>query len=85
MRTALFVLILTGVLGAQEPVTLSASDGATVCGEISGKGSRGVVLAHGGRFNKESWRPQAKEFASKGFRVLAIDFRGNGCSKGPGQ
>ena len=64
---------------------MTASDGATICGEIYGKGNLGVVLAHGGRFNKESWRPQAKELAAKRFRVLAIDFRGTGCSKGPGQ
>ena len=44
-----------------------------------------VVLAHGGRFSKESWRDQASSLASAGFRVLAIDFRGFGCSKGPGQ
>ncbi len=43
------------------------------------------MLAHGGRFDKESWREQAHVLASEGFRVLAIDFRGFGCSTGPGQ
>jgi pimeloyl-ACP methyl ester carboxylesterase len=43
------------------------------------------VLAHGGRFNKESWRPQANALVSQGFVALAIDFRGFGCSTGPGQ
>jgi len=43
------------------------------------------VLAHGGRFNKESWRDQAHALQSAGFRVLAIDFRGFGCSTGPGR
>jgi pimeloyl-ACP methyl ester carboxylesterase len=43
------------------------------------------VLAHGGRFNKESWQEQARALVSKGFRILAIDFRGFGCSTGPGQ
>src|SRR5689334_4511647 len=52
--------------------------------------SRGVVLAHGGRFHKESWRPQAQVLSFHGFQVLAIDFRGSGCSfppdkGGPGQ
>ncbi|HEY1986054.1 MAG TPA: alpha/beta fold hydrolase [Terracidiphilus sp.] len=42
-------------------------------------------MAHGGRFKKESWRDQAASLTSAGFRVLAIDFRGFGCSKGPGQ
>src|SRR5471030_3331577 len=49
------------------------------------KAARAVVLAHGGRFNKESWRVQANALVSKGFRILAIDFRGFGCSTGPGQ
>jgi pimeloyl-ACP methyl ester carboxylesterase len=44
-----------------------------------------VVLAHGGRFNKESWEKQARVLAAAGFRVLAIDFRGYGQSRGPGQ
>jgi pimeloyl-ACP methyl ester carboxylesterase len=42
------------------------------------------VLAHGGRFTKESWREQAGVLASKGFQAVAIDFRGFGCSTGPG-
>ncbi len=50
-----------------------------------GEAIRAVVLAHGGRFNKESWRDQARALVSRGFRVLAIDFRGFGCSSGPGQ
>jgi pimeloyl-ACP methyl ester carboxylesterase len=49
------------------------------------KGDRGVVLAHGGRFNKESWEKQARVLATAGYRVLAIDFRGYGQSRGPGQ
>jgi alpha-beta hydrolase superfamily lysophospholipase len=43
-----------------------------------------VVLAHGGRFRKESWKPQAESLAKAGFRVLAFDFRGFGKSRGPG-
>jgi len=77
------------VTPAQQTVSFATDDGGTVCadlyGQESSQGSRGVVLAHGGRFNKESWREQALALASAGFRVLAIDFRGVGCSKGPGQ
>ena len=77
------------VTPAQRTVSFATDDGGTVCadlyGQESSQGSRGVVLAHGGRFNKESWRDQAVALASAGFRVLAIDFRGVGCSKGPGQ
>ena len=43
------------------------------------------MLAHGGRFNKESWEKQARALAAAGFRALAIDFRGYGQSRGPGQ
>jgi predicted alpha/beta-hydrolase family hydrolase len=46
-----------------------------VYANIYGTGERGLVLAHGGRFNKESWEKQARTFASAGFRVLAFDFR----------
>jgi pimeloyl-ACP methyl ester carboxylesterase len=42
-----------------------------------------VVLAHGGRFTKESWKKQATELAQAGFRVLAIDLRGFGQSRPP--
>jgi pimeloyl-ACP methyl ester carboxylesterase len=70
---------------AQKTVSFATDDGGTVCADVYGQGSKGVVLAHGGRFNKESWREQALALASAGFRVLAIDFRGYGCSKGPGQ
>jgi pimeloyl-ACP methyl ester carboxylesterase len=40
-------------------------------------GKRGVVLAHGGRFDKTSWRKQAQTLADRGFVVLAISFRGD--------
>jgi hypothetical protein len=33
--------------------------GALFYADQYGKGDRGVVLAHGGRFNKESWGNQA--------------------------
>jgi len=56
-----------------------------VFADLYGAGDKGVVLAHGGRFNKESWAPQARTLAAAGFLVLAIDFRGYGQSRGPGQ
>jgi pimeloyl-ACP methyl ester carboxylesterase len=84
-RTALVAAIaLAGVASAQEHVSLAARDGAIVYADVYGQGNRGVVLAHGGRFNKESWAKQAGELAHAGFRVVAIDFRGYGRSKGPG-
>lgn len=65
-------------------VSFSTQDGATIYADIYGKGERGVVLAHGGRFTKESWLPQAERLVSAGYRVLAFDFRGFGKSHGPG-
>ena len=66
-------------------VTVNAKDGGVIQGDLYGTGPRGVVLAHGGRFNKGSWAKQARELEKAGYRVLAIDFRGYGESKGPGQ
>ncbi len=71
-------------LQAQEPASFPTEDGGLVHGDLYGTGERGVVLAHGGRFDKESWEPQARALAAAGFRVLAIDFRGYGQSRGPG-
>jgi pimeloyl-ACP methyl ester carboxylesterase len=63
---------------AQQPVTIPVpNQAAPIHGDLYGHGSRGIVLAHGGRFNKESWARQARVFADAGFMVLAIDFRGD--------
>jgi dienelactone hydrolase len=68
-----------------ELVNFPTQDGGVIYANLYGKGERGVVLAHGGRFNKESWEKQAQILAKAGFRVLAIDFRGRGQSKGGAQ
>jgi pimeloyl-ACP methyl ester carboxylesterase len=65
-----------------ESVSFPTRDGGVVFADVYGKGERGLVLAHGGRFTKESWKPQAQEFVKAGFHVVAIDFRGRGQSKG---
>lgn len=80
--TILIAFLLTGFAVAQEHVSFSTQDGGLIYAGLYGTGERGVVLAHGGRFNKESWAPQARTLEKAGFRVLAIDFRK---SKGPGQ
>ena len=87
MRTLIaliVVLLLAGAAAAQKTVSFPTEDGGLVYADVYGEGVRGVVLAHGGRFNKESWAQQARTLASAGFQVLAIDFRGYGKSKGPG-
>lgn len=70
---------------AAELVSFPTQDGGLIYANLYGKGERGVVLAHGGRFNKESWDKQARELVQAGFRVLAIDFRGRGKSRGGAQ
>jgi pimeloyl-ACP methyl ester carboxylesterase len=83
LRALLATLLLTQFAAAQEHVSFPTEDGGVVYADIYGKGERGVVLAHGGRFNKESWVKQALALAKAGFRALAIDFRGRGQSRGP--
>jgi pimeloyl-ACP methyl ester carboxylesterase len=68
----------------QSTVSFSTQDGGVIFADLYGSGPRGVVLAHGGQFNKESWASQAQTLAAAGFQVLAIDFRGYGKSRGPG-
>jgi alpha/beta superfamily hydrolase len=82
-RALLASLLLAGFAAAQEHVTFPTQDGGIVYADMYGKGERGVVLAHGGRFNKESWGKQAPTLVQAGFCVLAIDFRGYGQSHGP--
>ncbi len=72
------------LLPAQQTISFPTKDHGSLCADLYGKGERAVVLAHGGRFTKESWQAQARVLTSKGFKVLAIDFRGFGCSTGPG-
>jgi dienelactone hydrolase len=56
-------------------VAIPAPDGGTIQADRYGTGDRGVILAHGGRFDRTSWEKQARALADAGFRVVAIDFR----------
>lgn len=78
-------LMLAGFAAPQEHVSFPTQDGGLVYADVYGRGDRGVVLAHGGRFQKESWKKQAQALAKAGFCVLAIDFRGRGQSRGAPQ
>jgi len=77
-------LSLSVNLSAQRTVSFPTDDGGVVYADVYGEGGRAVVLAHGGQFNKESWEKQARKLTGAGFRVLALDFRGYGKSRGPG-
>jgi pimeloyl-ACP methyl ester carboxylesterase len=82
------ILISVGLLltsaAAQTAVSFPTEDGGVIFADVYGAGARGVVLVHGGRFNKESWKKQAETLAEAKFHVLALDLRGYGKSKGPG-
>ena len=83
LRLFLASLLLPGLALAQQQVSFSTQDGGVVHADMYGSGDRGLVLAHGGRFTKDSWTEQMPAFLNAGFRVLAIDFRGRGQSRGP--
>ncbi len=78
-------LLLTIQTAGPEHVTFPTEDGGTIHADVYGRGDRAVVLVHGGRFNKESWAKQAPALVEAGFRVMAINLRGYGESRGPGQ
>ncbi len=82
---ALPLALALTTLATAQTISFPTEDGGKICADLYGQGTHAVVLAHGGRFNKESWREQAQILAANGFRVMAIDFRGFGCSTGPGQ
>ena len=71
---SLVCLVATGAV-AQSALAIRAEDGGIIHADEYGSGERGVVLAHGGRFDRTSWKPQALVLAGMGFHVIAIDFR----------
>jgi len=81
LRALTAALALIGPCAAQDQASFLTPDGWTIHADLYGSGDRGVVLVHGGRFEKGSWAKQANMLVSAGFRVLAIDLRGFGLSK----
>jgi pimeloyl-ACP methyl ester carboxylesterase len=77
-------IFLAKAAAAQKTVSFPTEDAGVIFADLYGKSEKAVVLAHGGRFNKESWATQARALAAAGFAVLAIDLRGYGKSHGPG-
>lgn len=63
-------------------IHFDTSDGGKIEASLfRAQGSRAVVLAHGGVFNKESWYALAEDLQAAGVTALPIDFRGYGNSK----
>jgi pimeloyl-ACP methyl ester carboxylesterase len=79
------VLLMSGLTEEPKVIHFPTSDGGLIYADAYGNGEHGVVLAHGMRFNKASWQKQAEVLDNAGFRVLAIDFRGYGQSRGGGE
>ena len=78
LRASLAIGLSCGTVtgaAAQSAIAIRAEDGGVVHADAYGSGDRGVILAHGGRFDRTSWKPQALILAGLGFRVIAIDFR----------
>jgi len=84
LHTFLLTLLFCQATVAPTTVSFPTEDGGEIYADIYGKATKAVVLAHGGRFNKESWRKQALILVDAGFQVLALNFRGYGKSHGPG-
>ena len=63
---ALFVMVLLAQAPVAETVSFPTADGGVVFADLYGKDERGLVLAHGGRFTKDSWRAQAPVFVKAG-------------------
>lgn len=82
IKLILGLLTMATLSAAPEEVSFAAGDGGVVFADLYGSGERGVVLAHGARFDKSSWKDQAARLAIAGFRVAVIDFRGYGKSRG---
>ena len=83
LAAALTMFLFAQASQAQERVSFSTQDGGLVFGDLYGKkGDRGAVLAHGGRLTRESWEKQAQTLAATRFWSLAIEFRGEGQSRG---
>lgn len=81
-RFAIGVLLLTGPVFAQRLISIPVVDAgpgktAEIQGDLYGGGRHALLLVHGGRFNKDSWRKQGPVFARAGFLVLAINLRGD--------
>lgn len=80
LRALFAALAAVPILPAQ--VSFPTQDGGLIFADSYGAGVRAVVLVHGGRFDKGGWQKQATVLAAAGFHALAIDFRGEGQSRG---
>lgn len=72
------VLLPTALAVAQHTITIPVPGRASAIeADLYGSSTKWVILAHGGRFTKESWKQQAETLVSAGLSALAIRFRGD--------
>jgi pimeloyl-ACP methyl ester carboxylesterase len=70
----------------EQAVSFTTGAGATLAGVVLGRGPTGLVVGHQSGSDLCEWLPLAREFAGRGYQVLAFDFAGSGDSQpGPGQ
>jgi esterase/lipase len=81
VAAVVLTFLVSESIALQEDVFIPTEDGGIVHATIYGDGDHAVLLAHGGRFTKESWAAQVPVLTDAGFRVLAINFRGRGQSR----
>ena len=67
-------LLLSGDAAAQNTVSFPTDDRGVVYADAYGEGDRGIVLAHGGRFNKESWRRRLERLRRPDFECWRSTF-----------
>ncbi len=82
---ALLVCNAAVAAAAGRPVTLPATDGVTLAGQLYEAASRpapGVVLVHMQSRTRADWDEVAQQLEAAGMTVLAIDLRGHGASGG---
>ncbi len=72
------IALMTGHAFGQRTVSVPVPEvGTQIQADLYGSGERGLILAHGGRFDRKSWAKQAGVLSDAGFLVLAISFRGD--------
>lgn len=81
LRAVISLLALDSLAPGQRAVSFPTRDDKLIYGDLYGSSKRAVLLAHGGRFDRQSWSKQAAVLVAHGFSALAIDYRGEGDSQ----
>jgi dienelactone hydrolase len=67
----------------EDEIAFPTSDGIVIIATLRGDGPVGVVLAHMNGGQASDWDPLADALVGEGYRVLALNLRGNGRSQPP--